>query len=85
MLNLIKKYISNIKKDDINNFALKNNIYLSNKELDTINYILQNEVENLINDSDKVFTNYKNSFTVENYNKISTIFNEYKKRYKKYL
>ena len=76
MLSLIKKYICNIKKEDINNFALKNSIILSATELDTINYILHNEIDNLLNESDNIFIKYKNSFTVENYNKIFNLFNE---------
>ena len=36
MLNLVEPYIEKISKEDINNFALKNNIRLNGNELDFI-------------------------------------------------
>lgn len=34
MYNIIEKYMNMLKKEDVNNFAISKNIYLSNAELD---------------------------------------------------
>lgn len=85
MLNIIKKYIDKLTKDDINNFGEKNNIYLNDIEINTVYKVIKNEFNELLNNSEYIFIKYQNSFTVENYNKIFNLFNEYKKRYKNYL
>lgn len=79
MLNLIEPYINNIRKSDINNFALKNNINLNNNELDFIyNFIKTRYKEVLNNPNNFSLSRYKNNFSNENFVKINGLINRYK-------
>ena len=85
MLELIKKYIKNITKEHIINFSIKNNINLNNEEVDTIYYVLNNELDELINNTNNILSKYENIFSVENFKKIKELIFIYKERYKNYL
>lgn len=79
MLNLIEPYINNITKNDINSFALKNNINLNNNELEFIyNFIKTRYKEVLNNPTNFSLTKYKNNFSNENFVKINGLINRYK-------
>lgn len=79
MLNLVEPYINKLNKNDINNFALKNNIRLNNNELDFIyNFIKTRYKEILSNPSNFSLTKYKNNFSNENFIKINGLINRYK-------
>ena len=79
MLNLIEPYINNISKNDINSFALKNNINLNNNELEFIyNFIKTRYKEVLNNPTNFSLTKYKNNFSNENFVKINGLINRYK-------
>lgn len=79
MLNLIEPYINNISKNDINNFALKNNINLNNNELEFIyNFIKTRYKDVLSNPSNFNLVKYKQNFSNENFIKINAIVNRYK-------
>ena len=79
MLNLVEPYIGKLNKDDINTFALKNNIKLNNNELDFIyNFIKTKYKEVLNNPNNFNFTKYKNNFSNENFIKINGLINRYK-------
>ena len=79
MLNFVEPYIKNISKNDINNFALKNNIVLNKNELDFIfNFIKVRYKEVLSNPNNFNFTKYKNNFSNENFIKINGLINRYK-------
>lgn len=82
---IIKKYINFLTTNDVNKFALKNDILLNKQELETIYHNLKTNLDEIIYDSEKAFTRIKDKLTVENYQKIHSIFDEYKKRYKDYL
>ena len=49
MLNLIEPYINNITKNDINSFALKNNINLNNNELEFIYNFIKTRYKEVLN------------------------------------
>lgn len=79
MFNIIESYIKNMSKDDINNFALKNNINLNKNELDFIyNFIKSKYKEVLNNPNNFNLVKYKNNFSNENFIKINAIVNKYK-------
>lgn len=79
MLNIIEPYINNITKSDINSFAVKNNINLSNNELEFIyNFIKTKYKEVLSNPNNFSLTKYKNNFSNENFVKINGLINHYK-------
>lgn len=76
---MIEPYINNITKNDINSFALKNNINLNNNELNFIyNFIKTRYKEVLSNPSNFNLTRYKNNFSNENFIKINGLINRYK-------
>ena len=79
MLEMMEQYIINITKNDINNFALKNNINLNNNELDFIyNFIKNHYKEVLSNPNNFSLARYKNNFSNENFVKINGLINRYK-------
>ncbi len=78
MINLIEGYINTISKDDINNFALKNNIKLTAKELDfTYNFIKNNYQEVLKNKENFDFDKYRSNFSEDSFKKIKILINKY--------
>ena len=83
---LLKNYINNLKKEDINAFALNNNITLSNEELDIIYDTIKNDYSNLLyGNHDIVFEQLKTKVSTDNYDKIIDLFFEYKKKYAYFL
>ena len=82
MKNLIINYISNMNINDVNNFAINNNITLSEEELIfTYNFIKKNYLV-LLNDPNLLDMNkYKDRYSEENYNKINELIDNYKKKY----
>ena len=74
MFNLIEKYIMKLTKDDINNFALKKNITLSEDELDfTYSFIKKNYQEMLKNPHLFDIDRYQNKYHGDNFNKIKKV------------
>ncbi len=85
-MNLIGKYINKIDINTINDFAIKNNIFLDKKELDIIYDILKNRYEEVLYDDDSEVRNYlKDNISLENYDKVVNLFDEYKRKYGSYL
>ena len=79
MINIVESYIQNISKEDINNFALKNNINLNNNELEFIyNFIKTRYKDVLSNPNNFNLVKYKQNFSNENFIKINAIVNRYK-------
>ncbi len=79
MLNLVEPYINKLSREDINSFALKNNIRLNSNELEFIfNFIKTRYKEILSNPNSFSLTKYKNNFSNENFVKINGLVNRYK-------
>ena len=86
MYNIIERYIINMTIDDVNNFAIKKGIALSESELNfTFNFIKKNYKSFLGNPKLLNLELYKNNYSKENFEKISKVFNEYFHRYSNYL
>lgn len=85
MNNLITKYINLLKIEDIKNFGIKNNIFLSDNESNYIYNVLKTKSKDLINNSDDVFNDARKYIDENNLIKIERLFYEYKKRYRNYL
>ena len=86
MYNIIERYIKNLSKEQVNNFALKNNVNLNGLELDFLYvFIKKNYKEVLANPSLLNLDRYKTKFTEENFVKIKKLFNEYLSKYGSYL
>ena len=79
MIHLIEPYINNLTKDEINSFALKNNIKLNNNELDFIYNLVKTRYKEILSNPNSVsFARYKNNFSNENFVKINGLVNKYK-------
>ena len=86
MYNFISRYMNKITMEDINNFALKKNIYLSENELTfTFEFVKKNWNQILSNPNMLNIDRYKNIYNKENFNKIKILFNEYYSKYHKFL
>ena len=86
MYNIIEKYMSKLKKEDVNNFATSKNIYLSNEELDfTYDFIKKNWSDIIKNPNMLDIDRYKNKFSPENFVKVKKLIKESIIKYRSYL
>lgn len=77
-MNIIDLYISNLRKEDIVMFANKNDINLSDNELDfTYNFIKNHYKEAIKNKDTFNLSAYRNKFSEENYLKIESLLKQY--------
>ena len=84
MKKLILEYIKLINKEDINKFAIKNNINLSSKEIHNIFNLLQDK--NILDYSDDAYLELiNNNIESNNTKKVYKLLMEYKKKYQNYL
>lgn len=86
MYNIIERYMSNLKKEDVAKFALSKNANLSNDELDfTYTFIKKNWKEILKNPSLFNIDRYENKYSKENFIKVKQVFNEYYQKFSSFL
>ncbi len=87
MNNLVGQYINNkLTINNINDFGIKNNIILSESELNALLFVAKNHYQDLLkgNDSEvKVFLQDK--LTKDNYDKVLHLYEEYREKYQNYL
>ena len=76
--NIIYEYIKKIKKDDIFNFGIKQNIKLNNNEIDIIYDYINNRYDDIINDTDNILLEVKNKLNTKTYNKLLELYDRYK-------
>lgn len=82
----IEKYINNMSIDDVNKFALENNICLNKNEADIIYECIKNDWETLIYSNQYiVLDKIQNLVSPEIYKKLEELIILYKEKYKKYL
>ncbi len=80
--NLIINYLNNLSISDINSLAIKHDIYLNDQELSFIyNFIKDNYYDLVNNPNNYNLSDYKNSFTNENYIKLNNLIKNYKEKY----
>lgn len=86
MYNIIERYMRNLNKEQINTFAIKNNVTLNEKELDFLYvFVKKNYKEVLSNPTLLNIDRYKENFSEENFKKIKKLYNEYTSKYANYL
>lgn len=86
MYNIIERYMSMLKKEDVFNFAVSKNIFLSNKELDfTYEFIKKNWQDIVKNPNLFEIERYKNRFSEENFKKVKQLFKEYHQKFGSFL
>lgn len=77
-MDIIDLYVKNLKKEDILLFAQKNDINLSDNELDfTYDFIKNNYREAIQNKDTFDLSAYRNRFSSENYEKIENLLLKY--------
>ena len=74
MNNIIKKYVDILKKEDIENYALKNNILLDKNELDLIYNVIKNRYNEIYENGINVINEYKDKLKIDTYNKIIELY-----------
>ena len=78
--NLIKKYASNITKEDILKFGESEGVNINNNELNIIYNVIKNKQDEILNGNFyEIINNYKNDFNPVLFNKIIEKYEKYKK------
>lgn len=86
MYNIIERYMNMLKKEDVNNFAIKKNVFLSESELDfTYEFLKKNWQDILKNPNVFDINRYKNQFSEDNFYKVKKIFDEYYQKFKSFI
>ena len=76
---LISHYVSKLKKEDINNFALKQGLTLDKEELDIIYYYVKNEYKTFIYGNPRgILDEVKKKVKPLTYNKIENLYQQFK-------
>lgn len=83
---LIKSYINKLNISDIKDFALNNNIILSDNEADIIYNIIKNNYKDILNGNyNNSFIVLKNSLSHTTYEQVKNLFFIYKEKYQHLL
>ena len=82
---LIENYVKQIKKSDIYNFALINNIDLSEKDIDILYYYLKKNWEELLYGNKDILNDLKQEIDEEKFLKIKSLFELYYNKYQDLL
>ncbi len=83
---LIERFMSRLTKEQVNDFAISNNVSLSDEELDFVyDFAKKNWQYILSNHGNVDISRYKNKFSEENYLKIQKLIKEYALKYANYL
>lgn len=76
---LISEYVKRLKKDDIYNYGLKENIILEDYEVDVIyDYVKRYYIDVLDGDGLRVLDSARNKIKINTYNKIVELYYRYK-------
>ena len=83
---IIEKYINNLTINNINDFARKNNIFLTENEQKIFYNIVKNHYKEILNGNDDEIIKYlKNNLSEEKFYNVLNLYNEYKNKYQNYL
>ena len=82
MYNLVKRYVSNLTKEQVNDFALKNDIVLLREELEFVYAFVKKNWEMIFRNPNLLhLERYKDRFSPENFVKIQKLFVMYYQKY----
>ncbi len=81
MFQLIKNYVSKMTKEDVQKFASKNEIYLSESEIDFTYRFIKKNYEALYANPNIDLSKYKAHYSEENYTKLMKLITSYKSKY----
>ena len=78
-IKIIEIYINNITKNQANDFLEENDIYLNEKEFDYLFSKIKSNYKEIINEYILNFKEIKDNITEQNYIRLISLFNKYKK------
>lgn len=83
---IIGKYIENISITNINQFAQKNNIFLTENEQNIFLKLIKNHYQDILDGNDEKYIAYlKSNLNEETFTKVIALYNLYKEKYQSYL
>lgn len=85
VISLIKNYINKLDINTLKEFGIKNDIILSDTELEYIFKLVKDNIDNILIDEKPYLNMIKNNISQDNYIKIENLVNLYKDKYKGYL
>lgn len=74
---IIKSYVMRLTKNDIINYALRNNITLTNSEIEIIYSNIKNNFDEILNNPIAVLNKYKSQLSNTTYNKLYELYTIY--------
>lgn len=80
MEKMINSYVNKLTKNDIIKFADKNNITLTNNEVNIIFNVIKKDWQDILHNPNKVFNNIKPQVSLDTYNNIIYFYNLYSKK-----
>lgn len=76
---IIKKYIENLKKEDIIKFINNNNYQVNNDDINTIYYYIKNYWEDFYSNNDLIWEKLKKDVSSSTYLEIIKLYQKYQK------
>lgn len=77
--NIIKNYVNKLNENNIKNYFIKENISISDEEIDTIYYYIKNNYKDIMNDPNPYLNIAKDKLNENVYNKILFLKDKYLK------
>lgn len=86
MFNLIERFMNNVTKNQINDFALSKDVHFNEEELNfTYDFVKKNWRSILSNPTLLNLERYQTQYSPDNFKKIKQVFLEYSQKYQKFL
>ena len=78
---IVRKYVNSMSINDLEKFAIKNNINYSNDELLVIYNFIKYNYNELLNENIKVFEDIRDKINPVLYKRLLNLYIEYKQKY----
>lgn len=85
MKSLIRNYIDLLTIEKLEEFGIKNDIHLSNTELNYLLDLVKNNWEDILKDDSKYLEKLEENINPKDFVKVKNLYLYYKNRYKGYL
>lgn len=80
MNTIIENYVSKLTKEDIINYGIKNNLTITNEELNFIFNFIKNNYKAILSDPKQFdLADYQDKFSKDNYIFLEKLINKYKR------
>ena len=85
MYTIIESYIKKMTKSDVNTFAFKNDIMLSEEELNFTYDFIKKNYNAILKSNGFNIERYASYYSKENFPKVKKLFSDYFQKYRAYL